>query len=99
MGIPLTDDWWRLNNFLIHCCLISFAAWMKTRLLELIRECEALLGVRDVMLELNISQKEKALKDLDKAIQAKEESSALLTKQLQRVQKEYAQMSYIAEEA
>jgi len=97
--LPLADTWWRFNNFVIHCCLICFATWVKTKLVELIRQCEALLEVRDVILEVTISQKEKELKDLDKSVKAKEKTNDNLTKQIARLKKEYSEMSHVAEEA
>jgi len=96
---PLAETWWQFNNFASHCCCICFGAWVKTQFLDFVQKCEALLEVRDAILEVTISEKEEELKDLDTVVKEKEESNGILAKELRQLKKQYSEMSTIAEEA
>jgi len=97
--LPLADNWWRINNFVIHCCLICFAAWVKTKLLDLVKQCEALLEVRGVMLEVTMSKQEEDMKHFDRRLKTREASNSDLTQQLTKLKQEYNEMSDVAEQA
>merc|ERR1719384_261039 len=94
--LPLVDTWWRFNEFMLHCCLVCYAAWIKGKLIDLIKQSEALLGVRDMILDLSISQKEKELACLGKSMEEKERRNAAVMKELAEMQTKYQKMSYIA---
>jgi len=96
---PLADTWWRFNDFLLHCCLLLFVAWMKEKLFLLILENEKLLEVRGMLRENMISLREKQLGYLSKTMEEKEKSNMNLLIQIKRAQAEHAHMSKIAEEA
>lgn len=96
---PLADTVWQFNEFLLHGCLICFAAWIKEQLLHLIDQSEALLEVRSMILDTSIAQNRAQLEQLSMKVKKKEETNSQLFVELEKKQADFRKMQNIAESA
>jgi len=97
--LPLASSWWQINNLVIHGCMVCFASWIKTNLIDITQKCEALLEVREAIMQETIATKQKKLESLDAELKSRAEGVAQLTNQMTRLQRQYEEMSDMAEEA
>lgn len=96
---PLSDTWGQFNAFLLHSLLICFSAWLKEKLLTIIKQSEDLLNVRGMILDASIARKKEELEELEAKVKNKEQMNSQLLEELEQQQQAYQKLREVAEQA